>query len=73
MATALGGHRSSHSSQRQHSPSASLENSHPQGFGDGRAGGVNPQISTVLGSPFAVKGGKKSESLGREALQEISL
>lgn len=53
----------------------SLPLSHSQGFGNGRADGAKPQVSTVLGSPFAVKGGRetRSERLEREALQEISL
>lgn len=62
--------------QHHHSPRlASLEISHPQGVGNGRDDEANPQVGTVLGSPFAVKGGRETrfESLVREAWQEISL
>lgn len=47
----------------------------PKVLGKGELLGANPHVSTVLGLPFPVKGGRETrfERLMREALQEISL
>jgi len=69
----LGGRRRSHVSQHHHSPQlASLslwQNATLKMLG------ANPQVSTALGPPFAVKERRETrfERLMRRALQEISL